>query len=74
MSTKKHTVTEAASVTLNTMDFRRAVSAAANAAKDMTIALEFTNQDERDRLQRSADECIDCLAALAFAQIRRVER
>lgn len=70
----KPTTTEAPTITLNTGEFRRAVSAAANAAKTLTAALEFTSQDERNRLKGAADECIDGLAALAFAQIRRVKR
>jgi hypothetical protein len=69
----KSTITEAATVTLDTEQFRRAVSAAANAAKTLTAALEFTSQDERNRLKGAADECIDGLAALAFAQIRRMK-
>jgi len=72
--TKRHAITEATTVTLDSMDFRRAVSAAANAARCMTAALEFTKQDERARFKNAADECISGLAALAFGQIRRVAR
>lgn len=73
--TKRHTITEAATVTLDAGDFRRAVSAAANAAKTLTATMEFTSTpQDRERLKRAADECIDGLAALAFAQIRRTWR
>ena len=72
--TTRHTIIEAAIVELDTGDFRVAVSAAANAAKICTAALEHTQQTERGRFKGAADECIDGLAALAFAQIRRIKR
>jgi hypothetical protein len=56
MATRRHAITEIATVTLDSGDFRRAVSAAANAAKVMTAALEHTRQDERSRLKGAADE------------------
>jgi hypothetical protein len=67
----KPTNPEASTVTLQTGDYRRAVSAAANGAQVMTAALECTKQDERGRLKSAADECIACLTALAFGAIPR---
>ena len=71
---KRLIITEAVTVTLDSGDFRRAVSAATNAARCLTAVLEFTKQEDRSRLKNAADECIDGLAALALAQIRRTRR
>ena len=61
MATKRHAITEAATVTLDSGDFRRAVSAAANAAKVCTNALEVADPDDGGMLRLAADECIDGL-------------
>ena len=74
MKPKRPMIVEARQVTLDPMDLRRAISAAANAAQILTAALENTKSDERGRLKGAADECIAGLAALAFAQIPREER
>lgn len=65
------TITESATVTLDTQDFRRAVSAAACAAKTCTAFLEYSDPDDGGQVKIVADECIDALAALALGQIRR---
>ena len=51
MKKGKLSVTENAAVVLDSGDYRRAVSAAANAAQILTAALEFTKSDERGRLK-----------------------
>jgi hypothetical protein len=62
---------EARTVMLDVQDFRRAVSAAANTTKILTSALELADPDGGGQIKLAADECIDGLAALAFAQIPR---
>ena len=70
--TKHHKASEMQTVTLQTVEFRRAVSALANSLRCTTALMEHEAHAGRcERYKLVADELTDGLAALAFGQIRR---
>jgi predicted HAD superfamily Cof-like phosphohydrolase len=71
---QKHAITEAATVTLNSDDFRRVASELHRAVNVAAEALNNKSADERDRLRAIVDAASTGLFSLAIGQIRRVPR